>query len=196
MNLNLARTLACSVANGPGKRFVIWVQGCPFRCPGCWNPDTWDFSERSMREILDLLDEILETKGIEGVTFTGGEPFAQARALAELGTAVQDAGFSVVVFTGYDLNELTDAPQRALLAATDVLIAGRYVAAEHLHGVPWRSSRNQQIHFMTPRYSPKDIEDVPEVELHLSADGVIRVTGFPSSNLLDSLNATILFARQ
>jgi sulfatase maturation enzyme AslB (radical SAM superfamily) len=80
MRLNLARIIQRSAANGPGERFVIWVQGCPLACPGCWNPDTWAFQKRELRDTKSVVEEILSVDGIEGVTFTGGEPFMQARA--------------------------------------------------------------------------------------------------------------------
>ena len=99
MRLNVARTLRRNAANGPGDRFVVWVQGCPLACPGCWNPDTWSFERRVVRDVGDLAAEILSVEDIEGVTFTGGEPFAQARALAELAHRVRLHRLSVFVFT-------------------------------------------------------------------------------------------------
>jgi anaerobic ribonucleoside-triphosphate reductase activating protein len=184
MRLNIARTLARSAANGPGERFVVWVQGCPLACPGCWNPDTWDFARRHVRDVSDLAAEILGTEGVEGVTFTGGEPFAQARALAELAILVKDAGLSVFVFSGYELHELSSTDQRTLVDATDVLVAGRYVESQRAEGLPWRGSANQQVHFLTGRYSFDHMTEAPEVEFHLRADGGLTVTGFPNAALL------------
>jgi anaerobic ribonucleoside-triphosphate reductase activating protein len=184
MRVNLARTLPRSLVNGPGERFVAWVQGCPLGCPGCWNPDTWAFERRSLREVGDLATEILSTDGIEGVTFTGGEPFVQARALAEVARVVREAGLSVFVFTGYELDELIKPDHRALLAMADVVVAGRYVEAERALGLPWRGSANQQVHFLTDRYGPHGIVEVPEMEFHLGADGTLTVTGFPAASLL------------
>lgn len=178
--LNLARTLSRSAANGPGDRFVIWVQGCPLACPGCWNPDTWDFKRRVLRDVDALVAEIQATEGIEGVTFTGGEPFAQSRALAVLAARVQAVGLSVFVFTGFELRELTQPSHRALLAHTDVLVAGRYIDAERAHGLGWRGSHNQRVHFLTRRYGPADIDRGACVELHLGPDGAMTVTGFPT----------------
>jgi anaerobic ribonucleoside-triphosphate reductase activating protein len=180
MRLNLARTLARSAANGPGERFVVWVQGCPLACAGCWNPDTWPFERRDLRSVNDLLAEIRGTDGIEGVTFTGGEPFAQARALTLLATQVRSSGLSVFVFTGYELHELARPEHRALLAVTDVLVAGRYVEAQRATGLAWRGSANQRVHFLTDRYGPGDLDAVAEVEFHLSGDGTLTVTGFPT----------------
>jgi len=183
MHLNVARTLNRSAANGPGERFVIWVQGCPLACPGCWNPDTWSFTKRNVREVNDLLAEILDTKGIEGVTFTGGEPFAQARALAYLGRRAQEAGLSVFIFTGYYLDELTHEAHRALIDVTDVVVDGRYLEAQRVEGVPWLVSSNQRFHFLTNRYSEANMMDAPEVEFHLGPDGELTITGFPRTGM-------------
>lgn len=179
MRLNLARTLPRSAANGPGQRFVLWVQGCPLACPGCWNPDTWAFERRDLQAVDDLATVILATPGIVGVTFTGGEPFAQARALAALAERVAKAGLSVFVFTGYDLAELTSPEHRALLAVTDVLVAGRYLEAERAQGLAWRGSANQRVHFLTSRHGLADLDEVAEVEFHVAPDGTLTVTGFP-----------------
>lgn len=185
MRLNIAQTLPKSAANGPGERFVVWVQGCPLGCPGCWNPDTWSFARRNVVEVTDLAAEILAVRGIEGVTFTGGEPFVQARALAVLGRAVREAGSSVFVFTGYELDELEGHAQQELLAVTDVLVTGRYVEARRTLDLPWRGSSNQRIHFLTKRYSEPDIAGTAAAEVHLGADGSVTLTGFPEPGLSD-----------
>ena len=179
MRLNLAHTLPRSEANGPGARFVVWVQGCALACPGCWNPDTWSFARRDLRETGEVAAEIAATTAIEGVTFTGGEPFDQARALAEPGRAARDLGLSVFVFTGYDLDELTTPAHRALLDVTDVLVAGRYVEAERAEGLAWRGSTNQRVYFLTERYGVADMMVAPELEIVLGPDGSLLVTGFP-----------------
>lgn len=184
MRINLARTLKRSAANGPGERFVLWVQGCAFACPGCWNPDTWSFAPRDVRSVETLTREILATEGIEGVTFTGGEPFAQARALTEVAERVQAIGLSVFVFTGYDLDELTRPEHTALLALSDVVVAGRYVEAQRSLGLTWRGSANQQVHFLSSRYEPANLENAAEVEIHLGADGTLTLTGFPAAQWL------------
>ena len=162
---------------------MVWVQGCPLACPGCWNPDTWAFARRDLREVGTLVDEILGVPDIEGVTFTGGEPFAQARALAQVAASVQVAGLSVVVFSGYELHELDGTDARTLLAHTDLLVAGRYVEDEREEGLPLRGSRNQRLHFLSDRYKPMDVLGTPHAEIHLGLDGSITVTGFPSSML-------------
>lgn len=184
MNINLARTLQRSAANGPGERFVLWVQGCPLACTGCWNPDTWDFERRDLRSVEELTASILATEGIEGVTFTGGEPFAQARALAALAAQVRAAGLSVFVFTGYELTELIRPDHAMLLAAADVVVAGRYVADKRATNLKWRGSENQTVHFLTPRYSPEDARNAGDVEFLIAPNGTVTVTGFPDSPTL------------
>ncbi len=185
MRLNVAHILPRSAANGPGERFVVWVQGCPLACPGCWNPATWSFERRDLRHVADLAAEILATKGIEGVTLTGGEPFGQARGLVALAEPLRAAGLSVFVFTGYELDELVHPDQRALLAVADVVVSGRYVEAERASGLPWRGSTNQRVHFLTGRYGPSDMAEAPEVEVHLDG-GEVSITGFPVEWLLSN----------
>lgn len=185
MLLNLARTIPRSEANGPGQRFVIWVQGCAIRCPGCWNPDTWAFETRQLCDTDALADEILATGGIEGVTLTGGEPFHQAAALVEVASRVRAVGLSVFVFTGYDLHELTRFDHRQLLALTDVLVSGRYVQSQRSFESEWRGSTNQRVHFLTARYTEACMANSAHVEFHLAPDGHIAVTGFPMPQLID-----------
>ncbi|MBK8259430.1 MAG: radical SAM protein [Polyangiaceae bacterium] len=179
MQLNVARTLVRSSANGPGERFVVWVQGCPLACRGCWNPDTWSFAQRTVVDIDTLTREILGTPNIDGVTFTGGEPFAQVAPLAELARRVRAHAMSVVAFTGYTLDELLSFDARALLSQVDLLIAGRYDQTQRAMLPGWRSSRNQTLHFLTNRFSELDVEETAVAEVHVEADGKVVVTGFP-----------------
>lgn len=184
MNLNLARTIPRSAANGPGERFVVWTQGCDLACPGCWNPDTWAFSKRLLVNTADLTATILSTPDIEGVTLTGGEPFAQAKALAEVAQAVQQAGLTVFIFSGHELKDLTAPAHQALLQSTDVLVGGRYKEDRRNLTLPWRGSENQQVHYLTNRYSFADCRE-SVAEFHLGLDGRLIVTGFPPAGLLE-----------
>src|SRR3974390_1215943 len=127
--LHIAAYLPRSRANGPALRSVLWVQGCPFRCAGCFNPDFLPFAggrDVAPREVADWMLAESET---EGVTFSGGEPFVQAGALAAVAECVRAAGKGVLVFTGYDAVELQSSGNprfRHLLEAADLLVAGRY----------------------------------------------------------------------
>lgn len=178
MFINVARTLPLSSANGPGDRYVIWVQGCPLECPGCWNQDTWSFEKKSQRAVSDIAAEIISTPGIEGVTFTGGEPFAQATSLSLLAGIIKGAGLSLFIFTGYELNELIKPEHKRLLLHADVVITGRYVESLRCSDLPWRGSSNQEVHFLSGRYGPDSMANSPAIEFHLSHDSS-SITGFP-----------------
>lgn len=182
-HLRVARWLRRSSVNGPGERLVVWVQGCTLRCRGCWNPDTWSAAGGEVTSTASLLALYSATPGLEGITMSGGEPFQQADATAELCEAVQRAGGSVMVFTGYDLAELTSPSHLRLLDAVDILVAGRYDQTQPLPGHGWRGSANQQVHFLTGRHSPSDLPLAPEFEIHIEADGRLSLTGFPPSGL-------------
>lgn len=188
--INYAGFLACSTVNGPGKRAVIWVQGCPLRCSGCFNPDLWPFAPRNKIRTGDLADRITAVPDIEGVTFSGGEPFCQAAALAEVGDLVRETGLNVVTFTGFPYQELRlrqRASWNALLQVTDLLIAGPYrpdLPCSH----PLRASANQEVVNLSGQLIGR--EDEPgqaagTVEYTISPEGVITATGFPDRH--DSL---------
>ncbi len=179
MKLNVASILRRSAVNGPGERYVIWTQGCPLACPGCWNPDTWAFERRTLWTVGELLADIASADGIDGVTFTGGEPFTQAAAVAELAAGVKNLGLSVVVFTGYEMAELASAEARQLLALTDILVSGRFVGAERALDLRWRGSRNQSVHMLGHVPELDDEVVVPSCEIHLDSNGVVTLTGFP-----------------
>jgi anaerobic ribonucleoside-triphosphate reductase activating protein len=179
VKLRLARTIARSLANGPGERFVVWVQGCPIHCPGCWNQDTWAPQGGTEVDLHVLLTAISEEKGLEGVTFTGGEPMAQPDALAELATACRARGLSVFIFTGYRQEQLKSPAQQRLWALADIIVAGPYVEARRSFEHAWVGSVNQQVHFVSSRYSPADQLNAVRAEAHLETDGTITWTGFP-----------------
>ncbi len=154
-HLRLNRFLPRTRVEGPGERACLWVQGCPIRCAGCAVPDTWPARGGENISTAALLARILNEPGLEGVTFLGGEPFAQAAALAHLGAGVQKAGLGVLTFSGYTEAELFAshrADWRALLSVTDLLIAGRFEQNQLDLSRPWTGSANQTWRFLTPRY--------------------------------------------
>src|SRR5690349_11345962 len=103
-HLQLAQTVACTEAEGPGKRFALWFQGCPLRCPGCCNPEMLLFEGGRRVPLATVLDQIqtsVADQAIEGITLLGGEPLAHAAGGAALARGVRDLGLSVMVFSGY-----------------------------------------------------------------------------------------------
>jgi anaerobic ribonucleoside-triphosphate reductase activating protein len=152
--INLSQFVPCSYVNGPGARAVVWVQGCPIRCPGCFNPHTHSFKPRQLVTVNELARRILEHSGIEGVTYSGGEPFAQAAALAQLSECLRAEGLSIVSYSGYTIEALRasrDQAKRSLLDLLDILIDGPFIQAQRAD-LLWRGSTNQRVHFLTDRY--------------------------------------------
>ncbi len=113
--LNLMGYVNRSEVNGPGKRAVVWVQGCLRECPGCFNPASWPFEPNQVVSVDEVVEQILADPENEGVTFSGGEPFWQAPALATVAYRVKAAGLNTMSFSGFTLGELQgpDAPPGA-----------------------------------------------------------------------------------
>ena len=146
--LRLAGVAANSIVDGPGLRFVLFTQGCPHHCPGCHNPETWPFEGGFEVGCEQLLAAIRQDPLVRGVTFSGGEPFAQAGELACLAAALRAAGYEVASYTGYSFEQLLqseNADQLALLQNLDVLIDGPFLQAEKSLEIAFRGSRNQRI---------------------------------------------------
>jgi len=186
LTVRLHRFLPMTEAEGPGRRACLWVQGCERHCPGCFNQATWDRNAGSLVTVDQLFEWIMEAPAIEGVTFVGGEPFLQAGPLAALGQQCQIQGLSVVTFTGYTLEglSLADPPHwQALLAVTDLLLAGPYEADKQDFSRPWVGSRNQEFVFLTPKYKhlTSALADIPNhLELRVEANGAVSLNGMAS----------------
>lgn len=146
--LRIAGVVRESVVDGPGLRYVVFAQGCPHRCPGCHNPETWDPAGGYEILLEELVADIILNPLLAGVTFSGGEPFLQAASFAALGVVLREKGFNIVTYTGYTFEELLRMPDEGvqdLLAATDILIDGPFLLAERDLTIPFRGSRNQRI---------------------------------------------------
>ncbi len=190
--INLAGFLARSSVNGPGIRAVVWVQGCPIHCEGCFNPEFLPFTPAQQVTPSYLADMICAQAPVNGVTFSGGEPFAQADALGELGELLQHRGHSIVTFTGFSpdlvLSSTRPAWQR-LLAVTDLLIAGPYIPSMKCD-TPWIGSSNQRIIPLTgnialPACHPSVSGNIVEFTVH--TDGTLTATGFPDTRFVKGL---------
>src|SRR3954451_19556347 len=105
VTLRVAQTLACTEAEGPGRRFALWFQGCPLRCPGCCNPEMLPFEGGTPMSVAEVLGRLEAAEGVEAVTFWGGEPLAHAAGAVALARAVQKRGLSVMIFSGFTLEE-------------------------------------------------------------------------------------------
>ena len=177
--LNLYHFEPLSLVNGPGKRAVVWVQGCTLDCPGCFNPQTHPPFAGKDWPVDRLLKLILGRKNeIEGITISGGEPLQQLKSLIELSRKVKDrSDLSILMFSGFAWDEIQRIPgAQLLLEHLDVLIAGRYLGSKRLANGLIGSS-NKTIHFLTERYKITDLSPVPSAEVILKPNGEVVLSG-------------------
>ena len=190
--LNVAGMHPGASCLGPGKRFLLWVQGCLNQCPDCITPKMQPLEDRTWVPVEPLAQYIKEIADIEGITVIGGEPFLQAGTVAELVTILQEAGLSSMVYTGYVLEDILargDDAMRRLVACTDILVDGPY-RRDLDFSQKWRGSENQTIHFLTDRY--RNWEWVihsreRDVEIHMAENGNYLVLGIPVAGLYHGL---------
>jgi anaerobic ribonucleoside-triphosphate reductase activating protein len=190
--LRVATIVDDTEAEGPGRRFALWVQGCPIRCPGCCNPEMFDDERgvtRSVDDVIARLTTASANYGIEGISVLGGEPFEQAAAVTRIARAARALGLTVMVYTGWTIDELrareTDEPAIGdLLAATDLLVDGRYDRDRPEPPPPigrrWIGSANQTMHFLSPAYRADDsrLRTANTVEIRWTPDG-LTINGWP-----------------
>ena len=148
MKLRIAGTVNDSIVDGPGIRFTVFVQGCPHNCRGCHNPQTHDFNGGTITDTEELLEKIKSNPLLDGVTFSGGEPFCQAGALASLGKEIKKLGLNIVTYTGYTFEQLYSSREQNnwndLLKVTDVLIDGPFILEQKDWEIKFRGSSNQR----------------------------------------------------
>jgi anaerobic ribonucleoside-triphosphate reductase activating protein len=148
MELRIAGTVNDSIVDGPGIRFTIFTQGCPHNCEGCHNPQTHDFTGGTVTDTETLLEKIKGNPLLDGVTFSGGEPFCQAEQLSVLGAQIKELGLNVVTYTGYTFEQLYSEKDRyhweELLKVTDFLIDGPFILAQKDWIIKFRGSSNQR----------------------------------------------------
>ncbi len=150
MQIRIAGTVEDSIVDGPGLRFVVFVQGCPHHCDGCHNPETHDFGGGRLTDTDALYEQCMENPLCGGVTFSGGEPFCQAQALCELGSRFRAAGKHIMCYSGWTFEELTEKAQREeyvgrLLEITDILVDGRFDISKRSLSLQYRGSSNQRL---------------------------------------------------
>ena len=182
-HLNLMGTIKKSEVNGPGSRAVIWVQGCSRACSSCFNPASWEFEINQLVPIEQIVDFILSEPSHEGVTFSGGEPFWQATALAAVARQVKAQGLNVMSFSGFTLEELQSdrAPTGAheLLQELDLLVDGPYVESQAINDPnSLVSSRNQKVRVFNEAMRDRLNWASDQIEIHILQDGSRIVTGY------------------
>lgn len=195
--MQIHAVMDCSLVNGPGRRAVVWLQGCEIHCPGCWNPSshlgTGGFTASAV-ELAAQVEQAAEAYDLEGVTLSGGEPLHQIceaiHLLSLLKTRVP--ALSVGLFTGYAENELNAgkfhtylpaplatrrAQWRELRSLLDFAVLGRYNRHQPA-SAPLVSSRNQRLRLFSSRYQFEHFQG-PQFEISIEPDGLTQITGFP-----------------
>lgn len=146
--MRIAGTIAESIVDGEGLRYVVFCQGCSHGCKGCQNPQTHDFDGGKIIDAKTIIDDMLSNPLLDGVTLSGGEPFAQPTACLEIAKAAHANGLNVWCYTGYTLEQLlisSDYMARELLCEIDVLVDGRFVLEKKSYNAKWRGSTNQRV---------------------------------------------------
>ncbi|WP_159790297.1 4Fe-4S single cluster domain-containing protein [Sodalinema gerasimenkoae] len=186
--LNLAELCPSSRSLGPGNRFILWVQGCCFNCPGCISPDWIPQTQGTLIEAKQLAEIILSRPNLDGVTVSGGEPMLQAIALSELFSFLrQKRDLSLISYSGFTLAQLQEKnnPEiNKVLNYLDVLIDGLYI--DDLNdNRGWRGSSNQTIHLLSDRHRREQEQFEQgnrEVEIHLRPQTALMV-GVPPTRV-------------
>lgn len=183
--LNLAALCPATRALGPGLRSAVWVQGCPFHCPGCIAPDWLPQKPARVIKLPFALEQLTSHPGIVGMTISGGEPMLQARSLAALCRQMRQrkgGDFSILCFTGFRWEDLQRQPRSTgwhdLVNEIDTLLAGPFLINRQLKSGLLGSSNKQVIH-LTPRLAQVDFYSLPRtIEVHIQ-NGEALMVGVP-----------------
>lgn len=151
MNIRLAAYLQPdSIVDGEGIRTVIWTQGCPHNCFGCHNPETHDFNGGALVPIQEVYDIIDTLEGQDGITFSGGDPFAQPKECAEIAKYAKNKGYNIWCYTGFTFENLISMSNSKteimdFLSQIDVLVDGKFEIAKRSFTLKFAGSSNQRI---------------------------------------------------
>ena len=150
MQIRLHGVAPESIVDGPGVRYAIFTQGCPHNCVGCHNPSSHNILGGYVKDVEVLFQDIKVNPILSGVTFSGGEPFLQAKPLCKLGRLLKNENIPILTFSGYTLENLQNLAQTSsaiteLLDLTDMLIDGPYIQKLYSDDLLFRGSSNQRI---------------------------------------------------
>lgn len=180
MDIRINSYIPMTNVEGPNTRFCIWVQGCSIHCKGCANSTMWNKTGGTVYDTLELINLIKSYKDkIDGITWLGGEPTEQIKAVTEVSKAVQKMGLSVLVFTGYEYSQLEDNLDfQELIKYVDILIDGKYEQDKVDYSRAWVGSSNQKYYFLSDRYNESIISVCKnKFEVRITPDNKIIITG-------------------
>ncbi|MCD7930312.1 MAG: anaerobic ribonucleoside-triphosphate reductase activating protein [Tannerellaceae bacterium] len=144
--LSILNIIEDTTVDGPGFRTAVYAAGCPNRCPGCHNPDSWDIHKGTWTPVEEILEVILRNE-FANVTFSGGDPFFQPEGFAKLARLIKEkSNKNIWCYTGYSFETIMKSPaQQELLSYIDVLVDGRFKQSQRQEGLVFRGSRNQRL---------------------------------------------------
>ncbi len=168
-----------SIVDGEGIRSVVWTQGCPHHCLGCHNPETHSFTEGFLLEVSDVIKKIASLEGQDGITFSGGDPMAQAEACSLIASYCQENGLNVWCYTGYTYEELLSLSEEDpyimnFLKNIDVLVDGKFVLAQKSFDLRFKGSKNQRIIDVPNSLKKKEVCLVEKYTACQSCDELIK----------------------
>ena len=148
--IQIAGIVSESIVDGPGIRYVIFTQGCPHKCVGCHNPESHDYHGGFTMTDEKILTEIKKNPLLDGVTFSGGEPFEQAQGLSYLAEQIKSLSLNVICYTGYTFEAILEKSQYSsdwanLLSKIDILIDGKFDLSQKDLLLRFRGSKNQRV---------------------------------------------------
>ena len=150
MDVRVFGTANDSIVDGPGLRYALFVQGCKHNCKGCHNPKSHSLDGGTLKDTDEIFEEIKKNPLLDGVTFSGGEPFLQAKALSELAKKIKTLGLNLYVYSGFTFEELVCGANennswRELLEQTDFLVDGKFEEDKKHYTLLFKGSENQRI---------------------------------------------------
>ena len=135
-----------SIVDGKGFRFVIFTQGCLHHCKGCHNPETWAMDGGTLMDISEIEEKVARNGLLDGITFSGGDPFYQPEACAKIAKWAKDRGLNIWAYTGFLYEELLEMPEvKEFLDLVDVLVDGPFILEEKSLLLNFRGSKNQRV---------------------------------------------------
>ena len=176
----------CVVENehlyGPGKRVLLFLQGCSIHCEGCVNRHLWDFGKGKNATSQEILTFCRENH-VDGITLHGGEPLDQADGLYPIVKTLKDEQFTVVLFTGYTKKELS-INQKRVWNFSDIVVCGRFDLKKRNVYLQFRGSTNQRIIRRKGKYKHYQIQDGKTTAiLTVNLDGTLNIKGFYTEDI-------------
>lgn len=157
--IRVLRVLEQTMADGPGFRTSIYCAGCRHACPGCHNPQSWDFNAGEWKTVDELL-EMIKADSMSNVSFSGGDPFYQVDAFTELSRRIKaETRKTIWCWTGFTLEEIkADRHLAQMLPYIDVLVDGPFIREKRDTTLRFRGSPNQRILYL---HGDPPSDDIP-----------------------------------